>query len=76
MWYVDGVVAVLELLLTLVGLPQQLLGCWWLSRFRSSSLPGVFVDYYVYGLLGCVGVDAQLLLVSSTSAGAVASAKP
>jgi len=40
--------AVLELLLTLKGLLQQLLGCWWLSRFRGSSLLGVFVDYYVF----------------------------
>jgi len=28
MWYVDGAVAVLKLLLTLKGLLQQLLGCW------------------------------------------------
>ena len=33
MWYVDGAVAVLKLLLTLVGLPQQLLGRWKLASF-------------------------------------------
>jgi len=39
---------VLKLLLTLKGLSQQLLGCWKWSRFRSSSLPRVYVDYYFH----------------------------
>ncbi len=40
-----------------------------LFRFRSSSPSRVYDDYYfcVDRLFGCMGVDAQLLLVATTS---------
>jgi hypothetical protein len=41
-----------------------------LALLRSSRPRHVYVDYYFYvdGRLGCADVNAQLLLVSSTSA--------
>jgi len=51
-------VAVSKLLLTPVALRQQLLECWGLSRFRSSSLRRVYVDYYFYVGLDCAGLCA------------------